>query len=178
MSVTRIATRYAKSLVDLAKEQNKLDRIKTDIDQFKAAIENRDFEMMLKSPIIKPTKKQQIFDALFKDKFDEMTLAFLGIVLRKNRGENLEGIADSFIDQYQAINKVSTIVLTTATPLEDGALEQIKAKFLESADTSQKIDIKTKVDPALIGGFVVEFDDKLYDASVAHKLDKLRKEFA
>jgi len=178
MSVTRIATRYAKSLIDLAQEQNKLDRIKEDIDQFKTATDNRDFAMMLKSPIINPGKKQEVFDALFKGKFDEMTLSFLGIVLRKNRGENLEDIVDAFIDQYQAINKVSTITLTTATPLEDGALEKIKTKFLESSDTSQKIDINTKVDPALIGGFVVEFDDRLYDASVAHQLDKLRKEFA
>ncbi len=178
MSVSRIATRYAKSLVDLAKEQNKLDRIKTDIDGFLKATENRDFEVMIKSPIIPPNKKQQVFNALFKDNFDEMTMAFLDIVVRKNRAEHLEGIAQAFVKQYQQMNKVSTVTLTTATALTDEAIAQIEKKFLESSDTSEKIDIVSKVNPDLIGGFVVEFDDKLYDASVAHKLEQLKKEFA
>ena len=178
MSVSRIATRYAKSLVDLAKEQNKLDRVKTDIDSFLKATENRDFEVMLKSPIIPPDKKKKVFGALFKDNFDEMTMAFLDIVVRKNRSEHLEGIANSFVKQYQEMNKVSTITLTTATALSEEAISQIENKFLESSDTSEKIDIVSKVNPDLIGGFVVEFDDKLYDASVLHKLEKLKKEFA
>lgn len=178
MSVSRIATRYAKSLVDLAQEQNKLDRVKTDIDSFLKATENREFEVMLKSPIIPPDKKKQVFSALFKDNFDEMTMAFIDIVVRKNRSEHLEGIANSFINQYQALNKISTITLTTATTLTEDAIKQIENKFLESSDTSEKINIVSKVNPDLIGGFVVEFDDKLYDASVAHKLEKLKKEFA
>ncbi len=178
MSVSRIATRYAKSLVDLAKEQNKLDRVKTDIDSFLKATENRDFEVMLKSPIIPPDKKKQVFSALFKDDFDEMTMAFIDIVVRKNRSEHLEGIANSFVKQYEQLNKVSTITLTTATKLTEDAIKQIENKFLESSDTSEKLNIVSKVNPDLIGGFVVEFDDKLYDASVAHKLEKLKKEFA
>jgi F-type H+-transporting ATPase subunit delta len=178
MSVSRISTRYAKSLVDLAQEQNKLNRIKTDIDGFLKATENRDFELMVKSPVIPPNKKQQVFNALFKDNFDEMTMAFLDIVVRKNRAEHLEDIAQAFVKQYQQMNKVSTITLTTATALTEEAISQIEKKFLESSDTSEKIDIISKVNPDLIGGFVVEFDDKLYDASVAHKLEKLKKEFA
>jgi len=178
MSVSRIATRYAKSLVDLAKEQNKLDRVKTDIDSFLTATENRDFEVMLKSPIIPPNKKQQVFTALFKERFDEMTLAFLDIVVRKNRAQYLQGIAHAFLKQYRQMNKISIVTLTTATELTQEAITQIEKKFLESSDTSEKIDIISKVNPDLIGGFVVEFDDKLYDASIAHKLEQLKKEFA
>lgn len=177
MSVSRIATRYAKSLVDLAQEQGKLDRIKSDIDSFKSAIESRDFLLMLKSPIINGDKKKQVFNALFKENFDEMTLGFLNIVLNKNRESNLPEIADSFLDQYQAMNKVSTITLTTATEMSAEEVEKIKANFLKSSDTRDNIEVVTKVDPKLIGGFVVEFDDKLYDASVAHKLEQLKKEF-
>lgn len=177
MSATRIATRYAKSLVDLAKEQNKLDRIKEDVATFQSAVENRDFELLLKSPIINAEKKKQVFNALFKDSFDEMTFGFLNIVLSKNRESNLPEIADSFMNQYKAINKVSEITLTTATPLSDDEVEKIKANFLKSSETRDNIEVNTKVDPAIIGGFVVEFDDKLYDASVAHKLEQLKKEF-
>lgn len=177
MSVSRIATRYAKSLIDLANEQGKLETILGDIQYFQEAAKNRDFFMMLKSPIINITKKGQIFQAIFGDKFDEMTMAFLKIVLNKNREGALPNIADEFINQYQAIKSVSTVKLTTATPMTDEALEKIKERFLESSATRNSIDIITAVNPDLLGGFVIEFDDKLYDASVAHKLDLLRKEF-
>ena len=70
MSVARIATRYAKSLIDLSVEQNKLDRILEDIESFQKATENRDFYLMLKSPIINSDKKIQIFERLFKRALD------------------------------------------------------------------------------------------------------------
>ena len=57
MSVTRIASRYAKSLIDLAVENNKLDRIKEDMDTFRSALESRDLYLMLKSPIVSAEKK-------------------------------------------------------------------------------------------------------------------------
>jgi F-type H+-transporting ATPase subunit delta len=65
MSVKRIATRYAKSLLDLSVEQNKTERILEDIHAFSKAAEVRDFYLMMKSPIIKPDKKQSIFEAIF-----------------------------------------------------------------------------------------------------------------
>ena len=177
MSVSRIATRYAKSLIDLSDEQGKLERILEDIKSFQEAVENRDFYMMLKSPIINITKKKQIFDAVFGEKFDEMTMAFIKIVLTKNREAALPEIADEFMIQYKAIKSVSTVKLTTATPMTDEALEKIKERFLDSSSTRKSIEIISAVNPDLLGGYVIEFDDKLYHASVAHKLSLLRKEF-
>ena len=81
MSVAKLAGRYAKSLIDLAQEQGKLETILGDIQAFKAANENRDMYMMLKSPIINPTKKRSIIEAIFEESFDEMTMAFTNIVL-------------------------------------------------------------------------------------------------
>ena len=91
--------------------------------------------MMLKSPIINITKKKQIFDAVFGEKFDEMTMAFIKIVLTKNREAALPEIADEFMIQYKAIKSVSTVKLTTATPMTDEALEKIKERFLDSSST-------------------------------------------
>ena len=178
MSVTRIASRYAKSLIDLAQEQGKLDRILEDINAFKKAVGNRDLYLLLKSPIINITKKQQILTAIFEGKFDEMTMAFMRIILGKAREAYLPEIADEFILQYKTINHISTIRLTTAAPLGEGVLANIKAKLLESANTEENVEIETKVDPNLLGGFVIEFDDKLYDASVSHRIEKLKKEFS
>ena len=68
--------------------------------------------------------------------------------------------------------------LTTATALSEDGLNAIKKQLQGSSKTKSNIEIETAVNPDLIGGFVVEFDDKLYDASVLHKLNKLKKGFS
>ena len=177
MSVIRIASRYAKSLLDLAKEQGKLDRVLTDVKTLQSAASNRDLYLMLKSPIINGGKKKQIIDALFADKFDILTMSFMNIVVNKGREDALPEIANEFVTQYKKLNQISTAKVTSAQPLSEAALEKIKAKLLSSNLTSNDVDIVTAVDPSLLGGFVIEIGDKLYDSSVAHKLNKLRKEF-
>ena len=178
MSVTRISSRYAKSLIDLAQEQNKLERVLEDVKAFQQATEQRDFSLMLKSPIVNPDKKGTILKEIFSGKFDEMTMAFINIVLRKGREGYLPDIAKSFIEQYRAIKHITTVKVTTATPLTEAGLAAIKQQLQNSNETEANIEIETEVNPDLIGGFVIEFGDKLYDASVAHKLSQLKKEFS
>lgn len=178
MSVLRIARRYSKALIDLAIEQNKLEAVYEDVQYFSAVAQQRDFAALLKSPIIKPEKKGKIFDAVFGNKLSETTNAFLKIVLSKGRESYLQDIAKAFVRQYKAYNKVSTIKLTTATPVTAKNLEAIKTKLLGSNATSDKVEIETAVNEDLIGGFVLELGDKLYDASVAYKLEQLKKQFA
>lgn len=177
MSVQRIATRYAKSLLDLAKEQGKLEKVLEDVKSFREVSRNRDFSLLLKSPIVKGDVKQKIFNKLFQGKYDELTMAFLSILLRKGREAQLVDIANEFVDQYKILNHISTVRLTTASKLSADAIENIRQKLLASTATDEKVDLVTKVNPDLIGGFVVEFEDRLYDASTAHKLALLKKEF-
>jgi F-type H+-transporting ATPase subunit delta len=177
MSVQRIATRYAKSLIDLAQEQGKLEKITEDVKSFREVCKNRDFYLLLKSPIVKPDKKEQIFKKLFTGKYDNLTLSFLHILLKKGREENLKDIADEFIEQYKVIKHISTVRLTTAVKMSDDLVKNIREKLAASDATDEKVELIAKVDPNLIGGFVIEFDDKLYDASVSHKLGILKKEF-
>ncbi|MEO1628415.1 MAG: ATP synthase F1 subunit delta, partial [Bacteroidota bacterium] len=178
MSVTRIASRYAKSLIDLAIEQDKLERVKGDIESFQKAIDNRDYYLLLKSPIINPSKKLSIADALFKNGFDELTMAFIRIITNKGRESYLPEIAAEFVKQYRAHKHISTVKLTTASPLTEETLGKIKQSLMSSSATDDNVEIETTVDPSIMGGFVIEFDDKLYDSSVAHKLELLRKEFS
>ena len=178
MSVTRIANRYAKSLMDLAIERGELDAVLADVEDFKKVSENRDFELLLKSPIVSPDKKQNIFDALFEERYNKTTKAFLDILIKKSREYYLADIADSFVKQYKDMKRISSITLTTAGELSEAKLNDIKAKLLASKATMDNVDIQVQVDPAIIGGFVIEFDDKLYDSSVAHQLNLLRKEFS
>ena len=177
MSVTRIASRYAKSLIDLAVEQNKLERVLKDIESFQTAVKNRDLYLLIKSPIINTSKKLQIFKTLFAENFDELSMAFFTIILNKKREAHLPEIANSFIAQYRNIKEISTVKLVTATPIGEATLAGIKDKLLASKATSANIEISTSVDPSILGGFVLEFDNQRYDASIAHKLEQLKKEF-
>ncbi len=177
MSVTRIATRYAKSLVDLAIEQNKLDRIKEDVQAFEKATNQRDFQMLMKSPIVKGDKKWKILQEIFEGKFDPLTMAFMKILVSKGRESYLPEIAREFNSLFKQRNEISSVKIITAKKLSDAALEAIKSKLVGSSNTYKNIEIETEVQEDLLGGFVIEFDDRLYDSSVKHKLEKLRKEF-
>ena len=177
MSVTRIATRYAKSLIDLAIDQKKLEEVYRDVDTLRSAVKNRDLYLMLKSPIVHNDKKNAALDAIFAGKLDALTMAYLHLLVNKNREMYLPEIAAEFVAQYKVLKKITTVRVTSATPLSDSVLDAIRKKLLASGVTTENLDIETAVDTTLIGGFVLQFDHKRYDASVAHKLDELNAEF-
>ena len=176
MSVERIAARYAKSLIDLASEQNKLERVREDIEYFQAAAKVRDLYLLLKSPIIHAGTKRKVFHKLFGEQFDQLTSAFLDIILRKGRESFLVDIARAFMEQYRLLMKISRIRLTTAAPLEESRVDEIREKIRSAGVTLTNIEIETQVDPGILGGFILEFEDRLYDASVSHQLEQMRRE--
>lgn len=176
MSVHRIVTRYAKSILDLAREQNILEAVRQDFNSFRTAVDNRDFVLMLKSPLIHADKKIAIIDAIFKGKVQAMTLQFFHIVVRKGREQLLSEIAHAFEQQYREFKHILTVKLTTATPVDPAIQDRIGRQLTEAGIVSGEIHWETKTDPTLIGGFLLELDDKRYDASIAHKLAQLRKE--
>ncbi|MEO6038900.1 MAG: ATP synthase F1 subunit delta [Saprospiraceae bacterium] len=177
MSVTRIATRYAKSLMDLAVEQGKLEQVQADMKSLHTAAQNRDLHLMLKSPIIHADKKIAVLDALFKGKLDNLTMLYLQLLVNKSREGYLPEITAEFATQYKTLKKITSVTVTSAVALSEAVLADLRKKLLASGVTSENLDITTQVDPELIGGFVLEFDNKRYDASVAHKLEELKSEF-
>ncbi|MFZ1703925.1 MAG: ATP synthase F1 subunit delta [Saprospiraceae bacterium] len=177
MSITRISSRYAKSLLDLAIERNEMDTVYQDMLLLKEMFSNRDLYLLLKSPIVNATKKHSIFKTLFADKLSKTTNAFLDIVVTKGREQYLPEIVNEGIAQYKEIKKISTVYLTTAEVLTAKQLEEIKAKLLATNVTLDSIEFITKVDPNIIGGYIVQIGDNLYDSSVKYSLAQLRKEF-
>jgi F-type H+-transporting ATPase subunit delta len=177
MSVIRIATRYAKSLLELAIEQGKLEEVHSDVNTLAAAARNRDLHLMLKSPIIKPDKKNAVLKAIFEGKMDTLTMAYLQLLVNKGREEYATEIAAEFIHQYKVLKKVTTVTVITAEPMSEDILSQIKAGILKSGATTENLELVIKIQPDLIGGFVLEFDNKRYDASVASKLFDLKSQF-
>ena len=174
----RVASRYAKSLLDLGVEENIEDTLFEDIQMFQNALNNRDLYLLVKSPIIKADKKMSVLQTVFGESLNKVTMSFFDIITRKGREAHLPEIAESFVKLYKKYKHITEVKLTTATPVSDEALNKIKAALLSSTVTDEKVEIETAVDPELIGGFVIEMDDKLYDASVAHKLEQVKKQFS
>jgi F-type H+-transporting ATPase subunit delta len=178
MSATRIATRYAKSLLDLAISQGKLEQVHTDMQYLSAAVKNRDLYLLLKNPVIPNDKKNTILGVLFKDKVSDLASTYMKLLVQKNREMYLPEIAAEFEAQYSNLRKISSVRVTTAAPLNDQSLADLQKQLLASGALMENVNIEAKVDPDLIGGFVLEFDNKRYDASVSHKLEQLKAEFS
>jgi F-type H+-transporting ATPase subunit delta len=179
MTNQQVATRYAKSLLDLALERNELAAIKGDVDNLIAMGANRDLAMVLQSPVVNATKKKAIFaELLDKAGATELTKTFVNVLITKGRESDLIGILGAFDDQYKYLNKITTVKVTSATALDTASLDAIKAQLVAAGKTEATIELHTKVDPSIMGGFILEFDGKVYDASVAHKLNQVKKELA
>lgn len=172
MSASTIADRYAKSLMETCVEQNNVETIYNDVKGLKTTFENKDISMLLKSPIINATKKLNVMNSIYSGKVDGLTLNFLSLVVKKGREAYLPQMCDAFINQYREKNNIASAKVITATKLTEEKLNSIKASLNLQATS---FEIEEEVDESLIGGFIIEMGDKRYDASVKHKLNKLRK---
>lgn len=178
MQNPRLAQRYAKSLVDLSEEMNQLDPVYEDIVLLhKICNQSREFVLMLKSPIISADKKNKIITAVTKNKISKISDTFIKLLCAKNRESLLPEIISSFIEQYNTIRGIHKVKLTTAIAVT----EEIKSAFIEKIETEyaiKNIVLETNVNENLIGGFVLEMEGKLIDASILRDLNDIKKQFA
>jgi len=177
MQNPRLAARYAKSLLDLAIEQNSLDATLEDMKLLdRICTISREFKNMLHSPIINSDKKIAVINTVLSGKVNPLTKSFVDLLIKKNRESNLDEIAPAFIAQYKTMKNIRTIHITTAVPMNETVKAGIVAKVAASMP-GDKLEIETHIDPELIGGFVIETDDKLLDASVRRDLNNIRTTF-
>lgn len=177
MQNPRLAGRYAKSLIDLATEQNQLAAVYADMKYLQAVCKsNPDFVAVLRSPIIKADKKGKIVEAVTNGNVGVITTAFNTLLMKKGREENLPEIVNAFIDQYNGISGIRKVKLTTATPITDEMKSTIVAQISGNTPV-EKIELETAIKEELIGGFVVESQGTLIDASILRDLKDVRKQF-
>ncbi|MGN6567014.1 MAG: ATP synthase F1 subunit delta [Flavipsychrobacter sp.] len=174
MQNPRLASRYAKSLFDLATEKNSLEDALKDMQLLiSICSHSSDFTAMLRSPIVKADKKMHIVDAILKGQIHAITQAFVHLLISKGREANLPEIATAFVSQYKEMKKIKTVKLTTAVPVNENVKVSIMAKIAAGLQGST-VELATDVNPELIGGFVLEMEDKLFDASVRRELNNIK----
>ena len=178
MNNPRLAGRYAKSLLDLAVEQNKLDAVYADIRLLQSiAKSNPDLTRLLGSPVVGAEKKGKIIEAVLGGKVSPLTGSFLQLLIRKTRESNLNEIVKAFLEQYNELKEIHNVKLTTAETISPELQSQIVQKI--KADTGvENIELEALVDAELIGGFKLEMRGNLVDTSILRELKDVRRQFA
>ena len=169
--------RYAKSLIAFSIEKNELDAIYSDMVLISETIEqSKGLDTLLKSPVVKTDKKQGVLTAIFGKNTTELTKQFLVLISSRNREALIGDIASAFVGQYKVIKKIIVTELTSAVKLDAAQKEKI-LQLLNTEDSSS-VEVIEKINPDIIGGFIVRVDDKQIDASISRKLDDLRQDFS
>lgn len=175
MSEVRVASRYAKSLLELAQERGVLENVHDDMQMFRKVVkESRDLELALKNPIIKPDRKKAILKALFTD-FSPLTQSFFDIVASKKRTDVLPSVALEFHKQYNIINNIQVARVTTAVALDE-KLRSEMITLVKEISGKDKIHLEETVDASIIGGYILKVGDKQVDDSIKSKLGQLRRD--
>ncbi|MFZ9262906.1 MAG: ATP synthase F1 subunit delta [Chitinophagaceae bacterium] len=177
MRQTKVAQRYAKAIFDLAVETSKLEEVKNDFELIQS-VQNKDLHLILMSPIVKGEKKIAIFEAVFSKHIQPITSSFFKLIFSKGRSVAINDIINAFIEKYRIQKGIKLVELTTAVEVSKEIQGNISEVLKENSLLKGKsIELKTKVDSSIIGGLIVQVDDKLFDASIRHDLKVIKKQF-
>jgi len=172
-----VAQRYAKALIDLAVERNELEKAKEDIDFIRASM-TPELRMVMASPVISDKKKTEVFRTIFKEKLSPLTYSFFDLVFSKRREWVLPEIADEFIEKYREIKGIEIIEITTAVDISDELKTNIQKRFQNLPRFQNKtVEIRSKVNPDILGGFIAQSHDILFDASIKNDLYSIGRQF-
>lgn len=176
MASTRAAIRYSKAILDIASAKQVAEAVNNDMKLIGSTIaSNLELSTFIQNPTLKVELKEQALLEVFAS-VNGVTKGLFHLLFENKRFEILEGIASEYNKLFDIMNGVEVAQVTTAIPM-DAALEaKVLAKIATLSD--KKIQIVNTVDPAIIGGFILRIGDVQYNASVANKLQVLKRELS
>lgn len=178
MAGVRAAKRYAKGLIQFANESNQAESINQEMKDIKMSIQgSRELAQFLSSPVLDAKRKNEIAKELFKG-FSQTTQNFIHLIINQGRGSMLMEITSQFAELYNRQNNISIAKVTSAVPLDESMIQQILDLAKEKMDATSTYVIESKVDPKLVGGFILRVGDKQIDSSLRSRLTRLKKEFS
>jgi F-type H+-transporting ATPase subunit delta len=173
----RLAARYAKSLIDISVEQNQLEKVKEEVAfVLDVAEKSKEFKRLFKSPIVPGDKKLAVMKALGGDKFTPIMNGFIRLLVAKGRENVLPEIMTAFMEQYRKLNGIHRISITTAHPMSEEMRKGLLQKLHADAGID-KVELTEIVREEIIGGYIVEYDNKLVDASIQRDLRDIKRQF-
>ncbi|MFC2611496.1 MAG: ATP synthase F1 subunit delta [Capnocytophaga granulosa] len=174
---SKVAKRYAKALLDYSVEKAVEDAFFQEISSVVEVVrENPDLRALLHSPIVRMEIKRKVLQEVFSERSATLNL-LIEILVENKRVSDLYDIAREYVIQYNRYKEKTTAYLTTAVELS----ESLKAQFVQKAialSGGKKITLESRVEPQLIGGFILRIDDLQYNASIAHKLYGIKEQLS
>ena len=171
-----IARVYADALFGAAQDADKLDEVHEQLDAFADAMnESNDMRVFFFSPYFSSNEKREAIGAAVSGASDEL-VNFLELLAEKHRMPAVFAIRDRFDDLWAEARKRLEVRLTSAVELDKGVVDQVGAEV--ERQTDREIDMTADVDPDILGGLVLRVGNKVLDASLRSKLERLRKEVA
>ena len=171
-----IASVYARSLFEVAQEQDKLDKVREELGEFADALhESRELQVFLFSPYFSTKEKSEGLDKAISGA-DDTTVNFLRLLIEKHRMPVLFRVRAELDRLWEEENRLLPVTVTSAVELPKATVKQIGDRIAEQ--TGQKVQLTASVDPDVLGGLVVRVGNTVLDASIRHRLDQLRKQVA
>lgn len=175
MNISRAAHRYAKAILDFAKESNVTGLVSKDMQTVLQSInENAELAEFLKSPVVSEVSKYNALIEIFTDIQDQTKKVF-SLLLENRRFSILDEVAVTYIDLCDCSDGIEVAHVTTAEEISDDLQESILKKIQEL--TKSEFRLVTSVDKNLLGGFIIRIGDLQYNASLANKLSQLKRIF-
>ena len=176
MDQSLVVVRYAKAFFSLAEEKNQLTGAKKDIELIsQVCSESDDFRLLLESPVINPSLKVSLISKIFSGKISGFTLNFLQLIVGNKREGFIPGICRHFLELVRKHQNIRSALITFASEPDSEMLGKIK-QILEK-ELGTEVELSTKINPSIIGGFIVRVDDKQVDGSISTQLKKIKANF-
>jgi F-type H+-transporting ATPase subunit delta len=171
-----IAEVYARSLFEVAKEHDVLERVHDELGQFAEALaDDRTLQVFLFSPYFSSQEKREGVKRIVSDA-DERFVNFLALLAERHRMPALFRIKREFDARWAEENKLLPVTVTSAIELDEGLAEEIGERIQEQ--TGRKVELSSNVDPDVLGGLMVRVGNMVLDGTVRNRLERLRKQVA
>lgn len=169
----KIAELYAEALFELCSEESTLEAAHSDINEYNTVFaQNGELIKLLSSPAVNTEEKLSILTAVFNE--SGMVFDFICLLAEKGRIAHIDEICESFNKKYNEFYKITEVTVTTSIPLTDELREKLTAKLHEKS--GRNIRITQRVNPEILGGLIIEYDNVLIDNSVKGKLERISRE--
>lgn len=176
MNGSRAAIRYAKAILSFALEQQKEVEVNNDMLLVANTIQqSEDLQLLLNSPVLKTELKKTALKEIFSNKTSALTIGLINLLIDNKRLPILGEVAKKYTVIYDSLKGIEVAKVTTAVPLTEELNQQVLNKVIEI--TGKKATIESIIDPDIIGGFILRIGDIQYDASIANKLQLLKRTF-
>ena len=175
MNYSKIAVRYAKAVFLLAEEKKQLKEVADDMDTLlKVEKEVPQISDLYKNPVLSSKDKITVLNELFGKSFNEVSLNFIKLIIENKREAHISGVARNFIKRYRESLGIKNAVLTTAVKIDDAKRNEI-IEIVKNTYNAE-VELESKEDASLIGGFVLQIDDIQFDASISTQLKNIKQE--